>query len=102
MTTNVNLSCATAQVVFPAGTVDTPYSFTLTGNLADGSAYSQTQTWNVVPLAWTLEHGTYVLVVEKNGVKSLPSAPFTIAAPAPTTVTLTVPDATQPATIALA
>jgi hypothetical protein len=43
------------------------------------------------------EGATVTLVVSKNGVSSLPSDPFTVAV---TTVTLSVPDATQKATIA--
>jgi hypothetical protein len=95
-----NLSTPIASIVFPIGTADTDWSFSLSGTLADGSAYSNTFTAAAPSMQVALPEGaTVVLVVSKNGVSSLPSEPF--VAPL-TTVTLTVPDASQKATITAA
>ena len=91
------LSTPTASIVFPAGTADTEWSFSLSGTLADGSAYSNTLSAAAPSLSADLPEGaTVVLVVSKNGVSSLPSDPFVVPL---TTVTLSVPDATQKAVI---
>ena len=98
----VNLSTPTAQVVFPVGTVDGPWNFTLTGTNPDGSDYNWTQDADSPSIAGPddLQPGAVVtLVVSKNGVSSQPSAPFTVPGGP---VTLTVPDANQPATITAA
>lgn len=92
------LSTPTKQLAFAAGTVDTPWTFAVTGTDATGAAFndsadSDTNTIKVdLPVG-----GTYTLVVTKNGISSLPSAPFTVGASG--TVLLTVPDDTQAATI---
>jgi hypothetical protein len=92
-----NLSTPTSTAVFPAGTADTEWSFALAGTLADGSAYSNTLTSASPTLAADLPEGaTVTLIVSKNGVSSLASDPFVVAV---TTVTLSVPDATQKAVI---
>jgi hypothetical protein len=94
------LSTPTASIVFPIGTADTEWSFSLSGTLADGGGYTNTLTSATPSLQADLPEGaTVVLVVSKNGMSSLPSDPF--VAPL-TTVTLTVPDASQKATITAA
>lgn len=94
------LSTPTTSAVFPIGTADTDWTFSLSGTLADGSAYSNVFTSATPSMQAALPEGaTVVLVVSKNGVSSLPSDPFPVAV---TTVILTVPDATQKAVIAAA
>lgn len=93
------LSTPTAQVTFPAGTADTQYVFVLTGTNPDGTAYSGSVTSDTPSaIAPTdLQVGSIVtLVVTKNGISSLASDPFTVVAQ---TILLTVPDASQKATI---
>lgn len=93
------LSTPTASVVFPASTTEGQFTFAITGTNPDGSAYSSSIT-SVTPTTLApsdLQAGAVIsLVVSKNGVSSLPSDPFTVVAP---TILLTVPDATQKATI---
>jgi hypothetical protein len=94
----VSLSTPTASAVFPAGTADTEWTFALSGTAADGSDYSASFSSATPSMQAALPEGaTVTLVVSKNGVSSLPSDPFTVAV---TTVTLSVPDATQKAAIA--
>ena len=94
----VNLSTPAAVAVFPAGTADTAWAFSLVGTLADGSAYANSFDSALPSMQAALPEGaTVTLTVTKNGISSLPSDPFTVAV---TTVTLSVPDATQKATIA--
>ncbi len=82
---------------FPIGTPDTDWTFAVSGTLADGSAYSNTFTSSAPSMQAELPEGaTVTLVVSKNGVSSLPSDPFPVPM---TTVTLSVPDATQKAVI---
>lgn len=91
------LSTPITTAVFPIGTTDTEWSFAVSGTLADGSAYSNTFTSASPSMQAALPEGaTVALVVSRNGVSSLPSDPF--VAPV-TTVTLSVPDATQKAVI---
>lgn len=95
MTATFSTPIATA--VFPAGTADTEWTFDLTGTHADGSSYAaQFSSADPSMQAALPEGATVSLVVSKNGVSSLPSDPFTVAV---TTVTLSVPDATQKAVI---
>jgi hypothetical protein len=90
-------STPTATAVFPAGTLDTEWSFAVSGTLADGSAYSNVFASPTPSMVADLPEGaTVTLVVSKNGVSSLPSDPFPVPV---TTVTLSVPDATQKAVI---
>ena len=91
------LSVPTAQVVYPAGTLDTPWTFAITGTAADGSSFADSVNAATPSTTYNLPVGVFTLVVSKNGVSSLPSDPFTVSAP--TTVLLTVPDATQKAMI---
>ena len=94
------LSTPTTTAVFPAGTPDTEWAFSLSGTNADGSAYSAMFSSPGPSMQAALPEGaTVVLVVSKNGVSSLPSDPFVVPV---TTVTLSVPDATQKAVIAAA
>lgn len=92
------LSAPTVDQQFPAGTVDPGYTFTVTGTLEDGTAFSAS-TANQLPSAtFDLQPGTYTGTVSKLGVTSLPSAPLVVTVP--TTVTLTVPDPAQAALLA--
>lgn len=91
------LSTPTTTAVFPAGTADTDWTFTVSGTMADGSAYSNAFTSSAPSMMAALPEGaTVTLVVTKNGISSLASDPFTVPM---TTVTLSVPDATQKAVI---
>lgn len=93
------LSTPTTTATFPAGTADTPWTFLLSGTNPDGSAYSSTTTdTSPTTLAPSdLQVGAVItLVVMKNGIASLPSDAYTVVSQ---TVTLTVPDAAQKATI---
>lgn len=91
------LSTPITTVVFPAGTADTEWTFALTGTLADGSPYANMFTSASPSMQADIPEGATVsLVVSKNGISSLASDPF--VAPV-TTVTLSVPDATQKAVI---
>lgn len=102
---NLTLSCAVATIAFAACTTDTPWAFHVSGTQADGTAFGGGIESATPSAILELPAGTYTLVVEKNGVSSLPSDPFTVdAAPGggTTTVELSVPDATQKATIAAA
>ena len=94
-----NLSCQTVSQSVPAGTVDVPFSFTVTGTKADGTAFSQTLVGPdtaTVSMAFALDPGVYTGYVSKLGVNSQTSAPLTIAAPQ---VVLLVPDDTVAATL---
>lgn len=94
---NVNLAAPTISKAFPAGTADTDFSFAITGTLADGTAFSDVVTSTGPSVAYTLNPGTYTVKVSKLGVVSQPSLPFAVADT--TTVTFTVPDPVQAATI---
>ena len=86
------LSAPTVSLPFPAGTQDVPFSFVVTGTLADGTPFSQTVVGPDVGTAsaqFTLAPGTYTGYVSKLGVNSLPSPPLVVAAP---TVVLLVPN----------
>ena len=91
------LSAHTILNDFPAGTVDPGYTFTITGTLADGTPFSTSSQGTDPSAQFDLQPGTYTGVVSKLGVASLPSDPLTVKAP--TTVTLTVPDPAQPASL---
>ena len=95
--TTVTLASPVVSQSFPAGTADTPFAFAISGTKADGTAVSLSSTSATPSATFDLDPGTYTGVVSKLGVSSLPSAPFTITAPTP--VTLSVPDPTQPATL---
>lgn len=97
----VIVSVVTARVDFSVGTVDTPWSFSISGTLEGGAAFSQVleNTSNVLTVE--LAPGTYSVVVSKNGVSSLASDPFVIAG-APAVVTLEVPDAAAKPAVAAA
>ena len=87
------LSAAVVGHGFPEGTADAPFEYTVTGTLANGDAFSVTQSSGT----FDLQPGTYTGVVGKTvaGVTflSLPSAALVI--PVPVVVTLLVPDGTQ-------
>lgn len=95
---STTLSAAVVNQDFPGATVDPGFTFTVTGTLVDGTPFAETDFGNDPTLAFDLAPGTYVGQVSKLGISSQPSAPFTISVP--TTVTLSVPDATQAATLA--
>ena len=99
--TKATLSAPVVSMDFPGDTVDTPFSFVVTGTLADGSPFADTEVGPdnaTASFSFDLQPGTYTGVVTKLGVSSQPSAPLTISVP--TTVTLSVPDAGQAATLA--
>lgn len=96
----LTLSTPVVDLVFPAGTVDTPFTFAITGTTADGQPFTGGSDSPGPSEEFDLPAGTFTLVVTKNGVSSLPSDPFSIDVP--TTVTLSMPDATQKASIAAA
>jgi hypothetical protein len=92
------LACPVVAQAFPEGTTDPGFTFTITGTLADGAPFQTSGTSAEPTLSFDLQPGTYTGVVSKLGVSSLPSGQLVIAAPV--TVTLSVPDASQPATLA--
>jgi hypothetical protein len=100
--TSATLSTPVVAQSFPGGTVDTPFSFVVTGILADGvTPFADTEVGPDVSTAsftFNLQPGTYTGVVTKLGISCLASGPLVITVP--TTVTLSVPDATKQATFA--
>jgi hypothetical protein len=100
------LAVATATAAFPANTADTAWTFALKGTLADGTAYEEAVDSNAPSISHDLPAGAIgvVLIVSKNGINSLASDPFDVPAAdsGVVTITLTVPDATQKATISIA
>lgn len=94
------LATPVVDAVFPDGTVDDSWHFVLTGTNADGTPFTGGTVAASPSAPFDLPPGTFTLVVSKNGMSSLASAPFTVAAPV--TVTLSVPDSAQPATITAA
>lgn len=98
--TKTTLSAPFLPQNFPAGTADAPATFTVTGTLFDGTAFSQVVTGadpSVTSATFELTPGTFTGLVSKLGVSSLPSAPFVVDVPA--TVVLSAPDGTKPATL---
>jgi hypothetical protein len=95
--TAATLAAAVVDQPFPAGTADAPFDYTVTGTLADGTAFALTQASGSFDLA----PGTYTGVVSKTvagaTVSSLPSSPLVI--PTAATVTLSVPDGTMAAAL---
>lgn len=92
------LSTPTKSIAFPAGTTDTLWTFVVTGKDGAGADFSDSATATTNSIVVDLPvGGTYTLVVTKNGISSLPSLPFTVGSGS---VMLTVPDDSQPATIA--
>jgi hypothetical protein len=99
---NLTLSCAVTTIAFAAGTTDTPWAFHVSGTQADGTPFGGGVESPNSTTSIDLPPGTYTLVVEKNGVSSLPSDPFTVGGMpggGTTEVELSVPDATQKAVI---
>jgi hypothetical protein len=91
------LSTPTKVMAFPAGTLDTKWTFDVTGTTVDGQPFTDSADADINSITVDLPAGgTYTLVVTKNGVSSLPSLPFTVGTGQ---VTLTVPDDSQRATI---
>jgi hypothetical protein len=91
MATTKTLSAPTQVQTFPAGTTDPGFTYTVTGTLATGAPFSQTNSSG----SFDLDPGTYVGTVSKLGFTSQSSAPLVISIPTP--VTLDVPDPTQAA-----
>lgn len=87
------LSAPVVDQAFPEGTADPGFSYTVTGTLLDGTSFSLTQAVGTFDLA----PGIYTGFVSKLGFKSQPSAQYQVDVPL--TVTISVPDATQPATL---
>lgn len=86
MTKSVALSVVTKAAVFPAGTVDTTYVFTITA--ADGTVVATQEVADpTATFAAVAEGVAYVASVTKNGVSA--SATFDVPAD---TVSLAVPD----------
>lgn len=92
------LSAPLVSQTFPAGTADAPLSFTVSGNLADGTNFSLTQPSGTFDLPAGVFTGVVSKTVGGTTFSSQPSAPLTVAGPV--TVTLEVPAATQPAVLA--
>lgn len=101
--TKATLAAPVVSQDFPGTTVDTPFSFVLSGTLADGTPFADTEVGQdnvTATFTFDLQPGTYTGVTTKLGVSSQPSAALTLSVP--TTVTLSVPDASQAATLVLA
>ena len=91
------LTCPLVSQSFPAGTTEESFVFHITGQLADGTPFTDSQSSTSATLSYTFSPGTFAVFVTKNGSSSLPSDLYTVSAP--TTVTLSVPDPAQKATI---
>lgn len=92
------ISCALVAAAFPADTVDPGFTVTVVGTLADGSPFSDSKNASSLPFAYDFPAGTFQVIVSKLGAASQPSEQTVFTAP--TTVSISVPDATQAATIA--
>lgn len=85
MTKAVTIVVATKAQVFPAGTVDTPFTYTV--SKPDGSLAASQDSADVTVTFAAVDAGDWLATVSKNGVSA--SIPFTVAAD---DVTLQVPD----------
>lgn len=92
-----SISCALIAQAFPADTVDPGFTITVVGTLADGSPFSDSKSSTALPFSYDFPAGTFQAIVSKLGAASQPSAPATFDVP--TTVSISVPDATQAAAI---
>lgn len=92
-----SIACALVAATFPAETVDPGFTVSVIGTLADGSSFSDSKATPALPFSYDFQPGTFQVIVSKLGSASQPSAPATFTAP--TTVSISVPDATQAATI---
>jgi hypothetical protein len=84
MTMNVTLVVATVAQEFPAGTVDTPFTFTITD--PSGTVKESTSTSATTFTFSNIADGSYIAVVAKNGVSV--NQTFTVVTP---NVSLQVP-----------
>ena len=92
------LAAAVVMAAFPANTPDELFTFTVTGTNSDGTPFNNSVSSPIASAQMDIPAGTgFVLVVSKLGHSSLPSAPFDQAVAA--TVTFSVPDTAQAATI---
>lgn len=82
----VNCTGTTKSQTFPAGTVDTAYSLTLSGGPAGYVPETKTNAFSPAQNFTGLSPGNYTLTCTKNGVST--SIPVVVAVP----VTLQVPD----------
>jgi len=96
MTTRL-IACALVAATFPAETIDPGFTVSVIGTTADGAAFSDSKSTSSLPFNYDFPAGTFQVIVSKLGQASQPSAPETFTVP--TTVTISVPDATQAATI---
>jgi hypothetical protein len=92
-----SISCALIAQAFPAETVDPGFTVTVVGTLADGSPFSDSKNTSALPFSYDFPAGTFQVIVSKLGAASQPSAPTTFDVP--TTVSISVPDVAQAATI---
>lgn len=76
MTKNASVQVVTVDQVFPAGTVDTLYTYSLAK--ADGTVVSSNDSAEVSATFTGVDVGDYVITVTKNGVSA--SASFSVVA----------------------
>lgn len=93
-----SIACALVAATFPADTVDPGFTVTVIGTLADGTPFSDSKATPALPFDYDFPAGTFQVIVAKLGQASQASLPATFTTP--TTVSISVPDATQAATIA--
>lgn len=93
-----SIGCPLIAATFPADTIDPGFTISVIGTLADGSAFSDSKSTSSLPFSYDFPAGTFQVIVSKLGSASQPSEQMTFAAPA--TVSISVPDATQAATLA--
>lgn len=93
-----SISCALVAATFPSDTVDPGFTVSVIGTLADGSSFSDSKSTSSLPFSYDFQAGTFQVIVSKLGSASQPSEPTTFDAP--TTVSISVPDVAQAATIA--
>lgn len=92
-----SISAPLVAATFPADTVDPGFTVSVIGTLADGSSFSDSKSTSALPFSYDFPAGTFQVIVSKLGSASQPSAPTTFDVP--TTISISVPDATQAATI---
>lgn len=98
--TAAKMSVPAVDAAFPIGTLDTTWDFAVTGQLEDGTSFSQVVSSDTNSATIDLAAGTYSVVVTKNGIVSLASDSVVVVA-TPTEVTLSVPDAAQKAVLSV-
>ena len=99
--TTALIAATLVAATFPADTVDPGFTVSVIGTAADGSSYSDSKSASSLPFSYDFPAGTFQVIVSKLGSASQPSDPVTFGVPTTvsTTVSISVPDVAQKATI---